>query len=53
MKTVGLLGNKQTMVENFYRNKLEAMGIEAVVPEADDRAIIDRGIPEELLRGER
>ena len=40
------------MEESFYRDRLlEAHGIEAVVPDADDRAIVHRIIYEELCLG--
>ena len=36
----------------FYREKLAAKGIEAIIPAAEDRAEINRVIFEELCRGE-
>ncbi len=49
---VALLGTRFTMEESFYRDRLrEVHGIEAVVPDADDRAIVHRIIYEELCLG--
>ena len=48
---VGLLGTKFTMNEPFYRKRLSAKGINAIVPEASDREEVDRVIYEELVRG--
>lgn len=50
---VGLLGTRFTMEEAFYRERLEGRhGLEVMVPEARDRAIVDRVIFEELCLGE-
>ena len=46
-----LLGTKYTMEQRFYRERLEAAGIEVCVPEAEDRALVNRVIYEELCRG--
>ncbi|MCX5752282.1 MAG: amino acid racemase, partial [Candidatus Krumholzibacteria bacterium] len=51
MKTVGLLGTKPTMELDFYRKRLKGLGIEAIVPEADDRLFIHDTIMGELLKG--
>jgi aspartate racemase len=51
MKTVGLLGTKPTMEEDFYKGKLRSMGIETLVPEPEDRDFTERAIFEELLKG--
>ena len=48
---VGLLGTRYTMEEDFYTGRLEANGLQVLVPEADDRAEINRVIFEELCRG--
>ncbi|MDT9592813.1 aspartate/glutamate racemase family protein [Nocardioides zeae] len=48
---VGLLGTAFTMEQPFYRDRLAAQGVEVVVPEADDRALVHRVIYEELVRG--
>lgn len=49
--TVALLGTRFTMEEDFYRDRMRARGIETIVPSARDRAIVDRVIFEELVRG--
>lgn len=50
--SVGLLGTRFTMEEPFYRDRLrERFGIETLVPEAADRAIVNRVIYEELCLG--
>ena len=52
MRTVGLLGTRFTMEEDFYRNRLvDLHGLEVLVPPPDDRAIVDRTIFEELVHG--
>jgi aspartate racemase len=49
---VGLLGTRFTMEEDFYRARLEQDGdVEVLVPDAGDRALVDRVIFEELCRG--
>ena len=50
--TVGLLGTRFTMEEDFYRGRLSRRhGLEVVVPEAADREIVHRVIYDELCRG--
>jgi aspartate racemase len=51
LRTVGLLGTKLTMELDFYKKRLAAMGIDALVPEAGDREFIDNAIMNELLKG--
>lgn len=52
-KTVGLLGTAFTMEQDFYKGRLaERHGLDVVVPEAKDRAIVHRVIYEELCLGE-
>ncbi len=46
-----LLATRFTMEDGFYRERLAAHGIVALVPEADDRAEVHRVIYEELCRG--
>ncbi|QIQ86933.1 aspartate/glutamate racemase family protein [Erythrobacter sp.] len=48
---VGLLGTAFTMEQGFYRERLEAAGIEVIVPEEGDRAEVHRVIYEELVAG--
>lgn len=48
---VGLLGTKFTMEKDFYRKRLERFGIEAIVPEEEDRDEVHRIIFGELCAG--
>ena len=49
---VGLLATGYTMEQDFYVGRLrEAHGLDVVVPEADDRALVHRVIYEELCVG--
>ncbi|MCC6855907.1 MAG: aspartate/glutamate racemase family protein [Microbacteriaceae bacterium] len=49
--TVGLLGTRFTMEESFYVDRMRSHGLEVVVPEAEDRAIVNRVIYDELVAG--
>jgi aspartate racemase len=51
VKRAGLIGTRFTMAESFYRERLEAKGIEISVPDPGMAAEIDRIIFEELVRG--
>jgi len=48
---VGLLATRFTMEQDFYRGRLEANGLEVLVPDADERTEIHRIIYEELCLG--
>jgi aspartate racemase len=48
--TVGLLGTRPTMERDFYAKRMNAAGIEVLVPEEDEREFIDRTIREELVK---
>ncbi|MCB1274826.1 MAG: aspartate/glutamate racemase family protein [Leucobacter sp.] len=48
---VALLGTAFTMEKAFYRERIEAHGIEVLVPRESDRATIHRAIFEELAVG--
>ncbi len=49
---VGLLGTAFTMEQDFYKGRLaERHGLEVLVPEAEDRALVHRVIYEELVLG--
>ncbi|MGB8212299.1 MAG: aspartate/glutamate racemase family protein [Anaerolineales bacterium] len=49
---VGLLGTRFTMEEDFYRGRLvEKHGLDVIVPEPADRAVVHRVIYEELVLG--
>ena len=52
LRTVGLLGTRFTMEEDFYRARLrEQHGLAVVVPEAADRELVHRVIYDELCQG--
>ena len=51
LSRVGLLGTKFTMGESFYRDRLAASGVVAIVPEASDREEVNRVIYDELVAG--
>ena len=48
--TIGLLGTKYTMEEDFYTSKLAAANIRTIVPEKVDREFINATIYNELLK---
>ncbi|HSK46423.1 MAG TPA: aspartate/glutamate racemase family protein [Coriobacteriia bacterium] len=51
-ETVGLLGTRFTMEEDFYRMRLEdSFGLSVLVPEVGDREYVNRAIYEELCCG--
>ncbi len=49
--TVGLLGTRFTMEQDFYRARLEQHGLKVVVPDDAGRALVHRVIYEELCQG--
>jgi aspartate racemase len=49
--TVGLLGTRFTMEQAFYRDRLGEHGLDVLIPEPVDRAIVHRVIYEELCLG--
>lgn len=51
-RTVGLLGTRFTMEQDFYRERLrEVHGLQVIVPDADDRSLVHDVIYDELCRG--
>jgi len=53
LRRVGLLGTAFTMEQDFYRGRLErAHGLDVLVPDAADRALVHRIIYEELVKGQ-
>ncbi|MBC7801707.1 MAG: aspartate/glutamate racemase family protein, partial [Gemmatimonadaceae bacterium] len=49
---VGLLGTAFTMEQDFYKGRLrDRFGLDVVVPDADDRAVVHRVIYDELVQG--
>jgi aspartate racemase len=51
LSRVALLGTRFTMERDFYRQRIEAAGIEVIVPAAAQREIVHRVIYEELCLG--
>lgn len=52
LRTIGLLGTNFTMVQDFYRGRLEnRYGLKVLVPPPDDRAIVHAVIYNELCLG--
>ena len=51
LSRVGLLGTRPTMERRFYRQRLEAMGIEVIVPDEAARALVQDAIYGELVLG--
>jgi aspartate racemase len=52
LKRVGLLGTRFTMEESFYRGRLEQrFGLQVLIPDAAQRALVHRVIYEELVLG--
>jgi aspartate racemase len=51
-RSVGLLGTRFTMEQDFYRQRLQDRhGLQVIVPEADDRRVVHDLIYDELCRG--
>lgn len=48
---VALLGTRYTMEQDFYRGRLGGHGIEVVIPDEPDRALVHGVIYDELVRG--
>ncbi|MFG1603346.1 aspartate/glutamate racemase family protein [Actinoplanes sp. NPDC049265] len=48
---VGLLGTAFTMEQDFYRGRLAGHGLDVLVPEPEDRALVHRVIYDELCLG--
>jgi aspartate racemase len=51
MDTVGLLGTAFTMEQAFYVERLAGHGLNVLVPDADERAVVHRVIFDELCQG--
>ncbi|WP_017753985.1 aspartate/glutamate racemase family protein [Calidifontibacillus oryziterrae] len=52
IQTVGLLGTKYTMEQDFYIKRIEANGIKVIIPDENDRNIVNKVIYEELCLGD-
>ena len=51
VKTIGLLGTRFTMEQEFYKGRLTDHGLEVVIPPEEDREIVHRVIYDELCDG--
>ncbi|AFM41369.1 aspartate racemase [Desulfosporosinus acidiphilus SJ4] len=51
INVVGLLGTRYTMEQDFYKSRLEAQGINVLIPQETDREIINDVIFNELCLG--
>ncbi|WP_458354262.1 aspartate/glutamate racemase family protein [Peribacillus frigoritolerans] len=52
ISTVGLLGTRYTMEQDFYKTRIETNGIKVLIPSEEDRKVINKVIYEELCLGE-
>lgn len=50
-RRLGLLGASGTMEHPFYRDRLEALGIEVLIPQAEERRLVHQIIFEQLCLG--
>lgn len=48
---VGLLGTKYTMEQDFYKSRIESNGIKVLIPNSEDRDVVNKVIYEELCLG--
>ncbi len=52
IKRIGLLGTAFTMEQTFYKGRLaKRFGLDVLIPEIDDRALVHRVIYDELVQG--
>lgn len=51
LNTVGLLGTKYTMEQDFYKSRIELNGIKVLVPNDSEREMVNKVIYEELCLG--
>lgn len=52
IRRIGLLGTAFTMEQDFYKGRLQRVfGLNVIVPEAGDRAVVHRVIYDELVQG--
>lgn len=51
ISTVGLLGTKYTMEQDFYKTRIESNGIKVLIPNDENRKVINKVIYEELCLG--
>lgn len=52
IRKVGLLGTKYTMEQDFYKSRIESMGIQVLIPNVEEREFINHVIFEELCLGD-
>ncbi len=52
IKTVGLLGTRYTMEQDFYKSRLENQSIKVLIPNETDREIVNTVIYKELCLGQ-
>ncbi|SHI13490.1 aspartate/glutamate racemase family protein [Desulfosporosinus lacus] len=52
IKTVGLLGTRYTMEQDFYKSRLENRSIKVLIPKETDREIVNTVIYKELCLGQ-
>ena len=50
-RRVGLLGTRYTMEQDFIRGRLADHGLEVIIPDDDDRLVVNRVIYDELCQG--
>lgn len=51
INTIGLLGTKYTMEQDFYKTRIESNDIAVLIPDKEDREFINKVIYEELCLG--
>ena len=51
LATVGLIGTRFSMEQDFYRDRLRGHGLEVLTPPRADRELVHRVVYEELCRG--
>lgn len=51
LNSVGLLGTKYTMIQDFYKSRIEASDIKVLIPVHEDIELINKVIYEELCLG--
>ncbi|WP_409369173.1 aspartate/glutamate racemase family protein [Lysinibacillus sp. 38-6] len=51
IQTIALLGTKYTMEQDFYKKRIEQFGIAVIVPDEEERTVVNRIIYEELCLG--
>ncbi|MGE7023236.1 aspartate/glutamate racemase family protein [Solibacillus cecembensis] len=52
IRKVGLLGTKYTMEQDFYKSRIESSGIRVIVPNEDERVMVNKVIYDELCLGD-